>query len=397
MMLRNDRRSRRASVALAMALCAICALFGADACTIVNGFTVEPKSSDVDSGDAGTPDVDTCKHELEPKPKPNAPSSDSDSEQMIIVTKDITLGIPPTGDQFEPISFDLDGFCTCYPHPESCRSNVRDNPKPVCDFDGGGGQDNAGQPLLSRAVLASPEFDFSKQANDSVDGGGRAVLIYVDGYNGQPDDAKVEVGVLVSPGLYDTSNKRVVPTFTTADQWSVDMQSAFDKDGKLIPLVLIRNAYVTGNKLVARLASISVPVGEIALLQLTDAIFVATIVPVAGGGHTLSETRFAGRWSIKEASRVIGSFEASKGAGRICDKAKTDVQTAALYSFVKGYLCDAADLRQTPSDDGKGLVCDAISLAVKSGAAPARLGKLRLVPKDATCVDATIDCTGDGG
>lgn len=391
------RRVRRSLAALAVASGSVFALFATDACTIVNGLTVDSNPNGTDASDAGPPDVDTCKHAFETKQKDGAPSSESDSEQIIVVTKDITLGIPSSGDDFEPISYDLDGFCTCAPHPESCKSNIKDNPKPACDVDGGGGQDNAGQPLLSRAVIASPEFDFAEAANESVNTGGRAVLIYVDGYNGQPDDAKVEVGVLVSPGLFDTADKRVTPKFDASDEWSVDKQSAFDKDGKLIPLTLIRNAYVAGNTLVARLDTITVPVGEIALLQLSDAIFEGKIQALPGGGHTITETRFAGRWAIKEAARVIGSFEASRDAGRICETAKTDLQTAALYDFVKGYLCDSADLRVSPSDDGKGLLCDAISLAVKSGAAPAKLGKLRVVPKDVTCADASIDCTGDGG
>lgn len=391
------RRARRSLAALAVACGSVFALFATDACTIVNGLTVESDASGGDASDAGPPDVDTCKHAFETKQKAGAPSSDLDTEQIIIVTKDITLGIPPSGDDFEPISYDLDGFCTCYPHPESCISNIKENPKPACDFDGGGGQDNAGQALLSRAAIASSEFNFAAAANESVNKGGRAVLIYVDGYNGQPDDAKVEVGVLVSPGLLDAADKRMKPTFTASDQWSVDMQSAFDKDGKIIPLVLIRNAYVAGNTLVARLDDVTVPVGEVALLRLSDAIFEAKIVALPGGGHTITETRFAGRWAIKEAARVIGSFEASRDAGRICETAKKDLQTAALYEFVKGYLCDAADLRVAPREDGRGLACDAISLAVKSSAAPAKLGKLRVVPKDVTCEDATIDCTGDGG
>ena len=105
----------------------------------------------------------------------------------------------------------------------------------------------------------------------------------------------------------------------------------------------------------------------------------------------LGEIRVAGRWSIAEALRVAGSFEAKVDAGRICEN--TDATSMLLLAFFQTRICEASDIRASPGDDGKGKACDAVSIAVRVQASPASLGALRTVDTTGYCANVVLDCS----
>lgn len=380
-------RKHRGLFIVLMLLAGAGALSLEGACTIVNGLSVPEAASAAGDGggDGGDAAVDPCKHARPPAPPAIDPKAPAGSEIMIIVAKELSFGID--GGSFEPISYDLDGLCTCFPHPDSCTPNTKPTPKPKCD-DLGGGQDNAGQPLIKEAKEQG-KLDFQKAANDSVVGGGRAVIIRVQDYNGLPNDPEVRASVLVSPGLFN-GDVPMTPTFTATDRWSIDKKAAYDKNGSLIPFDT-KPGYVSGGNLVVGPLDVSLPVSNLAVITLSSALLVAKIVDLPGGGHSLGEIRVAGRWSIAEALRVAGSFEAKVDAGRICEN--TDATSMLLLAFFQTRICEASDIRASPGDDGKGKACDAVSIAVRVQASPASLGALRTVDTTGYCANVVLDCS----
>lgn len=380
---RVNSRAGRALLFVAMLLGGALALILVDACTIINGLTVGQDGGAVgDAADGGDSAVDPCVHTYPPAPRPPEPNSLPGSELFVAVATDVSFGID--GGAFEAISFDLDGLCTCFPHEDTCKPNLGEKTK--CD-QLGGGQDNAAQELFRQAKNAS--LDLQQDAKESVEKGGRAILIRVDGYNGLPNDPEVSVSVLVSPGHF-VADVKTQPSYSTADLWSVDMKAVYDKGGILIPFDT-KTGYVVDGTLVVGPISISVPVADVALLTVSAAVLVGKIEPAPGGGFTLGEARFAGRWSNTEAAKVLGSFERQTGTGAICDG--TDDQNVGLYKFFKQSVCQASDLRALPKDDRQGLACDAISMAVTFKGKPASLGTPREVIASTACATATIDCS----
>lgn len=385
------RLSRQALFVVLVLSFGILALLLIDACSIVDGLVVaEP--GEASSSEAGADaSADPCAHTLPPARAPREPSEPPGDELMVVVATNIGFGVTADGGR-EQLSFDLDGVCTCaFQQPDSCKPNGG-APQRCDDV---GGADNAAQAIFAEARSAN--LSFEKDTNESVTGGRRAVLIRVQGYNGQANDSEVRVGVLVSPGLFDGSGKNVAPTLTKSDQWAIDDKSADERDGVIIPRFTFAG-YVVANELVVDALQISVPVSEVSTITLADAKLVATIEPAPGGGHTLGEARFAGRWSIAEATRVVGSVERSNGTGRLCEAtAQSSFADYSLFQVLKARVCEAADLRANPAEDGRGQSCNAISVAVGIRGAPASLGKLRPVDSTGFCAQVVNDCTKDGG
>ena len=385
-------KRRVAIVTLTLAAC-VSVLFVVDACTIVNGLVVDVGESgpapSVDAGDASDGAVDPCVHARPPSAPPFDPTAPQGAEVFVVVATAADFGIRANG-MFEAISFDLDGVCTCLvppgmkPVPGSCNPNG--DPKTLMQCDTAGGEDNGAQGILNEAVQAN--LDFAKASSESVNTGGRSILIRVQDYNGQPNDSEVRVSVLVSPGLYDAAGtKTMTPTFTTADTWSVDMAVTTDRGNGVIVPNVTTPGYVVDSVLVVNPPSISLPVSQVAVLTMTSPVMTAKVVAVAGG-HTLGDVAVAGRWSVAEAIRVVGSFEPSVGAGRLCEKPAFQ----AIYDPLKQRICQAADLRSLPADDNKGKDCDAVSVAVKVTGKPASLGPQRVVDTTGYCADAGVTC-----
>jgi hypothetical protein len=391
-----NARARRAFFVLVMLLAAAGVLFLIDACTIVNGLVVGSPTegggpSLSDAADAGNPDADPCTHTRPPGPAPRDPNEVSGAEVFAIVVRDISFGID--GGTLEPISFDLDGLCTCFPHPDSCKLPRPLKPGDVKCDNGGGGQDNAAQDLLKEALTA--KFTLEADANESVDAGARAVLLHVSAYNGLANDSDVRVGVLVSPGLEDQLGNRIQPTYTTADEWTLDDKTITVRNGFTLPNTTV-GGYVVNKTLVVNSVDISMPISTVALVTLRKSVLVAKIIDAPGGGHTLGEMSFAGRWSIADATKVLGSFSKDVGGEPICTD--PDPQSVALYDFAKGRICEAADLRADPADDSTGKECDAVSIAVRARGAPAMLGKGGPVATPEPCAGLPVnDCKLDGG
>ena len=290
--------------------------------------------------------------------------------------------------RYTHLSFDLDGVCTCIPDggPDTCKPNGA--PPQRCD-NGNGGEDNSGQALLKQARDLG-KLDFQQAANDSFGSGGRSILITVASYNGLADDPNVLVGVLISPGLVDVDGNRIPPKHDKRDQWSVDDSTAVaGNQGVILPLVS-KQAYVVNHTLVVDNIDIALPIAQVGNVTLRSAVFVAKLGDDPAGGYTLTEVSFAGRWSIAEATRVAGSFEATVDGGPICDK------SPATFGLLKQVICSAADLRADSKNDPM-LPCNAISIAVRATLVPASLGKLITVPVTRNCENAVNDCAGDGG
>ncbi|MCA9585634.1 MAG: hypothetical protein KC657_09770 [Myxococcales bacterium] len=357
----------------ALAPLVACALVTAfDGCTIVNGLRVpEDAGLDVATVDAGSDaDASGCVGARPPPPPPPGPPSGSGL--FVSVLRDFNFGLRTDG--LNPsLGFNLDGVCTC-PAPGSCVAKTV-----TCDDDQG--RDYSAWRLITRAKDAT--YDLEKTLNDQVTTGGPSILVFVQDYNGMADDPEVTVAALASPGLFDAAGTtKLTPTFTASDAWSVSDTQVVVYQGTTLPKPssLVRG-YVKDRTLVAE-TPLTLRFNTNVRMVLSQALIVAKITEVDGGGFALGEGTVAGRWPTRDAIESLGSIAIA--GTPICD-------TPALLDEVRATICGAADLSADPAAAGD-RPCDAVSAAMTMRGVPASLGPPRTVVDTVTCSDAGLEC-----
>ncbi|MBI5534276.1 MAG: hypothetical protein HY898_16245 [Deltaproteobacteria bacterium] len=325
----------RLLVALAACTAGACSYYDA---SLLSPKAGEPADASSDQGSG------VCQHAQPPSP-PTVVDAGGDKEFVILLR---TIDFLENGD-FKTLGFDQDRTCTCQGEGLSCTPPSGMAEKDQCD--GPGGRDNSVSALIRQTSMLGLS---SARFNQDIDNGGKTVALRVQGYNGQPDDDRVDVAWLVPADFVGK------PAWNGQDVWPV-RKSCLDGDLDH-PKATDPNAYVSGGKLVASLQkNASLQLGGLAW-NVIAAYIVVDLVP-SGDGYRSDHGMMTGMWNARE---MLGQLPAGSVLGaHLC----TD---HAVYPQVKKLICNARDIASKsslPSDP-----CDSISMAFAFTAEPARIG-----------------------
>lgn len=301
------------------------------------------------------------------------------------------------GSEWENIGLDLDGICTVAGNlVGECVSGG-----PI-QRDGRDGIDNVfGSDLYPLVAAAVPGLEATARA--AQDEGWGLPILYVRGWNGTPDDPRVDVAIFAavfstsvdgatpdvppdvtirSPTDYELASGGPVPLpVWDGNDWTWVRDDAFVADDFDRPVLRDDNAYVSGGSLVARLPSrvdIIFPTDNVGVLvRVSDATAIAVMNP---DGISLDAVTVAGRWSITDLLTTAENIGICRGTGQ--------------YEILQAQLDRIGDLRSMPPMPGdEGLPCNAVSVGVTFTGT-----RLRVVPDGLTPGLPLVDlCALDGG
>lgn len=369
--------------------------------------------SSADGGDASST-IDgealiTCEPATIPVKPSNAPTGDQLNLYFALEAIRLDAVDNDAGGVPKAKGLDLDGFCTCPELHRSCATPDASNPA-LCD--GPEGRDNG----LGRAFAALndyvPQFE-QGFATSRIRNGGYNILVHLERYNGQADDAEVLVTLFGSQrfdGHADGGVTSTDPTFDGTDIWTVDPRTlatgAVGADCRnpdaLCTFQQSRvarsaegNAWVSGGVLVARFGSAPIymrtALGELAV-DLDDLVLVAK----------LSDAVVAGRPVKRLDGELIGAWPASKALGAIASL--EDVLTASgrrlcqlpeggpFYQDMRQMFCQTIDLpttRGAPKENPCTRLSAAISFLASEAQPPSRVFKRN---ETNPCADFADDC-----
>lgn len=339
------------------------ALFGAGAggglvsgCKVYDPALVQSPdgSVDVDGGPTG------CGYR--PPARPSAPDDGMDVGEVAFAIKEVLFD---QGDMWSRIGFDLDGFCTTPPDYESECVPPNAMVEPVVD--GENGIDNVfGQSLYPLVAVTVPGLqDASRRFQEQGNG---SVILRITGWNGMPDDARVQVTGAVTvfgttaaaapmvtigsmgPEMPDGSPPPY-PTWDGTDVfWGRDDQFVGGDASR--PYVTDDNAYVRNRFLVVTLperTDFVFPGDEAGVLvRLTGAVAMGRI---SEDRTTIENLVVAGRWAVNDL------LETAQAVGVCPDTPQLDI--------FQNQIDRIADVRSRVGSGGPGVMCDAISVAMQ--------------------------------
>lgn len=231
--------------------------------------------------------------------------------------------------------------------------------RPAPPVDGDEGVDNVfGSAFFPLVLATTPDLEQSSRRAQEE---GHLPVVRVLGWNGQPDDPRVDLSIMqavfTAPGGDETEPPPVPADPTTVRprwdgrDWSWVRDDVFLEGDITRPLIRDDNAYVAGNVIVARLPSrvdIVFPADRYGVLvRLTDAVVTGRISEDRTG---VEDVIVSGRWSIND---LLGT---ARNIG-VCPGERD-------YDLLVGQLDIIADVRSDPSSGGEGVSCDAISIGV---------------------------------
>jgi len=269
-------------------------------------------------------------------------------------------------DVWRTTGYDLDGLCSEEPELRvEC-----DAPSGVAPpaLDGEGGTDNSLGGNLLPVILAVRD-DFYDRAESGQSQGLGAIMIQIEGWNGEANDDRVEAtfmqtvfgsGVrLMEPlGELDVSEMmlridgeaQVLPAWE-GDDWFYARNDGFLEGDINRPRSVDDNAYVTDDTLVMRLPDrfpFYLGGDETGVnVALTDVVFT---VRLTADHVRVEEAILAGRWSSLD---ILSGVESTG----ICPGSED-------YDALSRLLDVAVDIRSVPESGGPGVACDAISVGL---------------------------------
>jgi hypothetical protein len=288
------------------------------------------------------------------RPPPRPTGADTGGTDIAFALRQVVLD---QGAGWVDIGFDVDGLCTRVPTlARECAAPDGADP-PV---DGNDGIDNVfGQLLFPTVSLVTPDLEETARAEQER---GRGLpILRIFGWNGEPDDPRVDVHVVQAvfgaPGGPETTPppppmdpSTSLPTWN-GDDWFWVRRDAFVGDDLTRPLLRDDNAYVAGGLVVVRLPDridVVFPAMDYGVLvRLTDAIAVGRI---SADRTTLEDVVVAGRWSVNDLLSTARNIGVCPGS--------------AQYNILLNQLDHIADVRSTAGTGGPGTMCDAVSLGV---------------------------------
>jgi hypothetical protein len=358
----------------------LAATAAAVACHSIVGIEDSPAAASAGSGgDASvdpTPDAG-CK--LAQPPTAPVGADSGGSIEFAVAVREVDLGdrAGASGPSWPTVGYDLDKLCTC---AEETLGSCKAPNKVVCD--GEQGRDNALGYFLFQVHDVFKVQDFGSDViSTGIEGGNNTILIRVRGYNGAPNDAKVEVSWFASAD-FDKTNS-APPKWDGSDEWAVissSLNPAPAPDGGVTYSVddakyIDKSAFVTNSTLV-----VSLPEGTLALsskkaITFAAAIFTAKVTQV-GGAWNLDDGVLAGITKVSDVLGLLPLLDDPITNQPIC----TD---NLAYAGAKALICDSPDMSiiGTPAK-----TCDYVSLGVGVRATPAKLGPASIIsPPTSPC------------
>ncbi len=383
------------------------AILGATAlaCQLIVGVKDDPGSKRLDSAPVSvlpdsSPDAapsDRCAHSLPPPPPGTTDLADVAPFWLAFRT---FVGIKrDDAGAVVPIGYDLDGVCTGFEGPTvrdggaSCASN-REFP------DQEGGVDN----VFSETLRSLPSNAGDKALagfSEDIDRGLRTVLLYVEGYNGTPNDPEIK-GRFVPVETTRTSlcdgGREVnlpdadhpAPRWEGCDTW--DYEGTLIKksaDGAAAPVEALIFGYVANGVLVLdlrKIKKIDFRFGGLAL-SAADAIVTGRLSKTTVGGkpgYVMTDGVIAGRVEMTDVIKTARQF--------IYD-GKSLCHNEVAFTLVKGFFCGARDIAETTGQDFvEGKRCTSMSLGLGFTAEQAGVGMEAGASLVAACDAGREDC-----
>lgn len=335
---------------------------GLVACQLLVGVEDEPQNPRPEAGtavdgaiesgaDAGAP---LCSH---PRP-PGPPASGAltPTTKHVFAVRRVKIG---GYDDLER-DFDFDDRCSCENRepgksPTSCKQQGDPCSPPTDDPQG---RDLGGRTALGGAAALGGQLE-NKDVNPRFETGVSGFLITIAGYNGEPDDTLVEVGLAVSNGI-KKSNKDARERSAAEACAGLEMEGGVEPawDGKDLWYragsgAALTQGHVRGNLVVVNGASNAY---ELSLsgqrLRQSRSVFVARIEksPVGLKLHG----NLVGLVKANDLLAVVGTFLAPGGqdGGRLCE--------SPLLELFRDPICKNLDLSDEQNPDAP---CDALALA----------------------------------
>jgi hypothetical protein len=291
---------------------------------------------------------------------PGSPGGADDGGNVDFVTALRKIDLDETKSDVT-IGLDLDGLCTCQDGgATSCKPLI----EKVCD--GPGGIDNSLGLIFAKVHEISVGVITSAQISNAADKGSWTSLLRVRGYNGKPDDAKVEALMYTTQGV---NAGMPAPKWDGMDAWPIDKASLKSPPNVDSAVTVSTDAYVTNGVLVVHLPKQRLRIRSTLFkmdLELVNVVIQATLKP-AVGGYSLTDGVTAGEWSLANAFKDIASIRYA-GDTKLC----TDDND---FVTVKSVVCANPDLRVDGSGNGSE-ACDALSFGATFSADPAQLGPI---------------------
>lgn len=336
--------------AISLAACQIIA--GIERVEKVDGVESTSSSGASGSGSSGVVKNDPCGHVLPPDvPEKSDPGDDLPA--FVLAASTLSLTKPASNGIG---GFDLDLSCTCDNRSgtnqdggSSCKP--RGTTPVKCDQDGG--IDNEARGLF--AVL-SPQVDLDESFRKDSTAGKRTIMLYLKGWNGQPNDLEVGAGIFVSNGATEQPLTETIESGKT--DWTYPSVLRL-QNGVIQPAFPVPGGYVKDGRLVVKNAgTVTLLLGSNGL-TFNEALLVGDLKRDAATGVVRFIGVVGGRIRDTELLSAAGQLKIS-GTDPACE-----FQGGVLYTgIIKPSVCGAVDLAQGQRSDFKDSPCDSISSAI---------------------------------
>lgn len=238
------------------------------------------------------------------------------------------------------VGFDLDGYCTVLEGVSSCSNAMGTIPDSTA-----AGTDNAFGLIIMeglRAVAPAIEGEFAASARERGVG---VPMVRIEDWNGLANDEQVMVTFAVGADLAGADS----PDWSAGDVEVEPADGFFNAGG--MPLARDLTAYVADGTLVAVIPE-ALPFdfaaeGRRLSIALRDARLVLGMGPEGPTDFTVY-----GRWSVAEATAAV----------ELLAPCPADV---TIRTVAANLLGRAADVRSDRTEDGAGLACNSVSLAIR--------------------------------
>jgi len=267
--------------------------------------------------------------------------------ELLFALRDVRL---EQGGDWRAIGYDLDGLCSVDPSPQvECHPPDEMNGLAT---DGTDGIDNAaGDNVFPFTLVLLGDLEAPVRQDEEMGRG--VILLRLRGYNGEPDDDRVNVAIAMAafgspalpsgdpPELPPDGSAPPPPAWDGTDYWWGETAAFLGGDIEM-PLVDDSSAYVSGSTLVVhppdRSPLVFTAAGFSFELKLAGAVITAQITD---GGTRLSPVTVAGRWRLLDIRETFPSFglcPSSVNAGRM---SRLLDQSADVRAGAPGATCDA--------------------------------------------------------
>ena len=303
------------------------------------------------------------------RPIPSRPTSgEGTGPEIIFAFKDVV--VDQTADPlWSEIGFNLDGECTNPGITEYLCAPMGAAGPPL---DGLDGVDNiVGERIFPQISRFDPDFQINSAEGMER---GSTFLVRLRGWNGEPNDTRVEAVFAQGIGRagFRREDGELTPQWDGLDEFDVSAAN-FAAANPNMPIVIDDNAYVVDNRLVFKLPqreNIRLPFEgpNDLIIRLTDGWITGVITePDESGFRRMEDMVLTGRWGERDIADAV------ERVGFCAD-------TEARLAF-DSLIGTALDIRGDGATSGF-LRCDAVSIAVGFTGYPAIWGNVVAPPDD---------------